>query len=83
MSGARQQRAVELVTVRKEMNAHGAMTVEAVDSNATRHIAEYETSQLQSTLQQLPAGASVPLELRPVGTRGNVWRATGLARSRQ
>ncbi|KTG08867.1 hypothetical protein AUR64_13715 [Haloprofundus marisrubri] len=83
MSGARQQHAAELVTVRKEMNAHGAMTVEAVDSNATRHIAEYETSQLQSTLQQLPAGASVPLELRPVGTRGNVWRATALARPRQ
>ncbi|MFC4357836.1 hypothetical protein ACFO0N_07730 [Halobium salinum] len=64
------------------MNDHGAMTVEATATNDTRHVVEYADGDLKETLAQLPAGASVPLELERVGGRGNCWRVTGLPSNR-
>jgi hypothetical protein len=70
------------VAVVRSMNDHGAMTVEATASNDTRHVVEYESDEIRATLAQLPAGATVPLELERVGGRGNCWRAVGLRRDR-
>ena len=65
----------ELVTVRRSMNNHGTMTVEVEDTNETRHVSEYEHDDLKQTLAALPAGTTVPIKMRPVGVRGNVWKA--------
>lgn len=69
---------VETVRIIREMNDHQTMTVEVVDSNATRYLVEYGSTDLEQTLTALPAGTTVPLELEPVGARSNVWRAVGL-----
>lgn len=61
------------------MNEYGAMVVEVDSTHATRHIVEYSSSDLKSTLRQLPSGSSLPLKLEPVGTRANVWRAIDIS----
>lgn len=66
------------VAVVRPMNDYGAMTVEVIASNDTRHVVEYASDDLRATLAQLPAGATVPVELERVGGRGNCWRVTGL-----
>lgn len=65
------------VTVRKVMNHHDTMTVEVTETNETRHLVEYGSSQLKETLSSLPEGTTLPLTMRPVGTRANVWQVTG------
>jgi hypothetical protein len=69
---------VETVRITREMNDHRTMTVEVVDSNATRYLVEYGSTDLERTLAALPTGATVPLELKPVGVRSNVWQAVGM-----
>lgn len=78
MSHASASLAVQSVRVIRQMNDHGAMTVEVVGTNATRHIVEYASPSLRQTLSALPVGATVPLLLEPLGTRANVWRAVRL-----
>jgi hypothetical protein len=68
------------VTIDREMNEYGALTVHVDEQNATRHIVEYASEELKSTLRELPSGTSVPLVTEPIGTRGNAWRATSLPR---
>jgi hypothetical protein len=60
------------------MNDHGAMCVEVVDGNATRHIVDYQSSDVRRTLAALPEGASLPLRMEPLEDRANVWRAVGI-----
>jgi hypothetical protein len=67
------------VTVEREMNQYGALTVHVDDRNSTRHIVEYASEELKATLRELPSGSSVPLVIEPIGTRGNAWRATSLS----
>lgn len=69
----------DTVIVRRRMNEHGAMTVELVSENATRHIVEYDDPELRRTLASLPRGATVPVRMERVGARSNVWRATAIA----
>ncbi|SEO88628.1 hypothetical protein SAMN04487948_106180 [Halogranum amylolyticum] len=69
---------VETVRITREMNDHRTMTVEVVDTNSTRYLVEYASSDLERTLAALPVGATVPLELEPVGVRANVWRAVDM-----
>lgn len=71
---------VQKVTIDREMNEYGALTVHVDEENATRHIVEYASEELRSTLRELPSGSSVPLVTEPIGTRGNAWRATSLTR---
>jgi hypothetical protein len=70
----------ETVRIVRDMNDHGAMTVEVHDSHATRHVVEYASDELQTTLRQLPSGSSIPLRLEPVGSRANAWRAVDICR---
>jgi len=67
-----------VVTVRKPMNDHGTMTVEVESGNENRHVVEYADDDLKRTLESLPVGTSVPLSMRPVGIRANVWEAVDL-----
>ncbi|SEO66210.1 hypothetical protein SAMN04487948_10443 [Halogranum amylolyticum] len=70
----------QTVTIEREMNQYGALTVYVDEENATRHVVEYASEELESTLRELPSGSSVPLVTEPIGTRGNAWRATSLTR---
>lgn len=63
------------VTIHREMNRYGTLTVQIPEENETRHIVEYESDELEETLRELPRGASIPLVTEPIGTRGNAWRA--------
>ncbi|EJN58960.1 hypothetical protein [Halogranum rubrum] len=69
------------VRITRTMNDHGAMTVEVHDTYATRHVVEYASAELHATLQQLPIGSSIPLELESVGSRANAWRAVRICGS--
>jgi hypothetical protein len=60
------------------MNDHGAVTVELEETNEVRHLVEYATDRVRSVLAELPAGATVPVQMSRVGARSNVWRANGL-----
>lgn len=71
------------VRVTRPMNDHESMTVEVVESNAVRHLVEYDTEELKETLEALPRGATVPLDMARVGARANVWRATSIVDSRR
>ncbi|SFK80872.1 hypothetical protein SAMN04487950_1198 [Halogranum rubrum] len=73
-----QSQNVQTVTIEREMNEYGALTVHVDGQNATRHIVEYASDELKTILRQLPSGSSVPLTIEPIGTRGNAWRATSL-----
>lgn len=70
----------ETTTARIEwpMNDHDAMTVRVEESNEVRHLVEFEDEDVAETLAKLPAGATVPLRMESLETRGNVWRVTGL-----
>jgi hypothetical protein len=82
MSRVRPTRETTTVTILKEMNDHDAMCVEVLEENATRHIVDYDSVELQQTLEALPEGASLPLQLERLEDRGNVWRAVGIRRGR-
>lgn len=71
-------RSAVVVTVTRRMNDHGAMTVEVDETNETRHLVEYGSPDVRATLAALPVGATIPLELRRIGSRSNVWEATSL-----
>lgn len=81
MAHTQSKKNVEMVRIRREMNDHHTMTVEVVGSNATRHVVEYDSTDLEQTLTALPVGATIPLELEPIGARSNVWRAVGMESS--
>lgn len=66
------------VVVRRPMNGHGTMTVEVVETNETRHVVDYATPLIRSTLSALPEGTTIPVELVRVGIRSNVWRVVDL-----
>ncbi|MFC4359529.1 hypothetical protein ACFO0N_16425 [Halobium salinum] len=65
------------VTVVRPMNAHGGMTLEDA-SGAQYHVVEYRTTGLRKTLRSLPVGATLPVDLVAVGSRGNAWRAVAM-----
>jgi hypothetical protein len=75
MTPEREHTRSDLVTITRRMNHHGSMTVEVVERNATRHVVEYSSEELKSTLAALPTGATIPLGMQPLGSRANVWRA--------
>jgi hypothetical protein len=77
MSALRPETEPPTVTVRHAMNDHDAMCVEVQNGNATRHIVDYESSDVRRTLAALPEGASLPLRMEPLEDRANVWRAVG------
>ncbi|ELZ34435.1 hypothetical protein C474_01976 [Halogeometricum pallidum JCM 14848] len=60
------------------MNDHGAMTVRVEASNEVRQIVECESDAVKHTLARLPTGATVPLKMESLGSRGNAWRVTEL-----
>ncbi|QIB74657.1 hypothetical protein GL213_07590 [Halogeometricum borinquense] len=60
------------------MNDHGAMTVRVEASCEVRHLVEFADETVEKTLTELPAGATVPLQMESVGARGNAWRVTEL-----
>ncbi|MDS0299013.1 hypothetical protein NDI76_09670 [Halogeometricum sp. S1BR25-6] len=70
----------ETTTARIEwpMNDHSAMTVRVEASNEVRQLVEYESEAVRRTLSRLPAGATVPLKMESLGSRGNAWRVTEL-----
>lgn len=68
----------ETFTVVGEMNAHGALTLRARETNATYHVVEYAHEGLRERLAGLPTGAPVTMELTRAGARGNGWRAHGV-----
>jgi hypothetical protein len=78
MSSLRPETEPPTVEVRHAMNDHGAMCVEVVDANATRHIVDYQSTDVRRTLAALPEGASLPLRMEPLEDRANVWRAVGI-----
>lgn len=68
------------VEVVRPMNDHGAMTVELVDRNETRHVVECASQSVREALRRLPVGSSIPLELERLGPRANAWRAVDIHR---
>jgi hypothetical protein len=70
------------VTIRHSMNDHGAMCVEVADRNAVRHVVDYAGADVRETLEALPEGATLPLEMEPLEDRANVWRAVAIDRPR-
>lgn len=70
----------ETTTVHIEwpMNDHGAMTVRVEGSNEVRQLVEFADGNVEGTMAKLPAGASLPVRMESLGTRGNAWRVTGL-----
>ncbi|MDS0292579.1 hypothetical protein [Halogeometricum luteum] len=60
------------------MNDHGAMTVRVEASSEVRQLVEYESDAVRRTLARLPTGATVPLKMESLGSRGNAWRVTEL-----
>lgn len=70
----------ETTTARIEwpMNDHGAMTVRVGSSNEVRQLVEFESKAVEETLAKLPTGATVPLKMESLGSRGNAWRVTEL-----
>ncbi|MFB6130474.1 MAG: hypothetical protein ABEJ28_06610 [Salinigranum sp.] len=72
----------EVVTIVRPMNAHGTTTVEVDETNQTRHLVEYAEDELRATLSSLPEGTSLPVAMRRLNCRGNVWEAVSLG-SRQ
>ena len=83
MADRRVTDSAERVEVRRRMNDHETMTVEVAASNEVRHIVAYESPSLRTTLARLPAGSTVPVEMRRAGARANVWRAVALGPSRE
>lgn len=71
---------VETTVARVEwpMNDHGAMTVVVEGPNEVRQLVDFGDDSLEETLSKLPAGATVPLRMESLETRGNAWRATEL-----
>lgn len=70
----------ETTTARIEwpMNDHGAMTVRVEASSEVRQVVEYGSDAVKRTLARLPTGATVPLKMESLGSRGNAWRVTEL-----
>ena len=68
------------ITARIEwpMNDHGAMTVRVEASNEVRQVVECASGAVEHTLARLPTGATVPLKMESLGSRGNAWRVTEL-----
>lgn len=67
-----------MVRIVRRMNAHDAMTVQVEETNENRQIVDYASDELKTTLRALPSGTTVPIEMEPIATRGNAWRAVGL-----
>jgi hypothetical protein len=67
-----------VVRIEWPMNDHGAMTVRVEGSNEVRQLVEFAGESVEETMAKLPAGASVPVRMESLGTRGNVWCVTGL-----
>jgi hypothetical protein len=67
------------VTIEQPMNDHGTVTVVVTETNETRHLVDYSSDRVRSTLESLPSGTTIPVEMSRVGSRSNVWRVTGFA----
>jgi hypothetical protein len=63
------------------MNDHGAMTVRIDETNETRQVVDFETASIRSTLERLPVGTTLPMEMESVGSRGNAWLVNDLVDS--
>ena len=74
MSDSVREAGVELFTVVRPMNHHGAATVRR-DDGATHHVVEYGSADARDRLADASRGASVRLDLRRAGARSNVWEA--------
>lgn len=72
---------VPLVTIRRPVNDHGAMTVEVVETNAHRTVVSFD-GDLRSTLAALPTGTTLPMALERLPERGDCWHVAdvGVAR---
>ncbi|MFD1598989.1 hypothetical protein [Halobellus rarus] len=66
------------IVVRRPMNSHDTVTVEVCETNETRHLTEYASTELRRTLAVLPRGTTISLAMSRVGLRSNVWRVTGV-----
>jgi hypothetical protein len=64
------------------MNDHGTMTIELCDTNETRHICKYATSELRHHLASLSAETEIPVAMSRIGVRSNVWRAEAVVENR-
>jgi hypothetical protein len=60
------------------MNEHDGMTVTVVENDAVRQVVDYGSPAVRDTLEQLPAGTTVQVEMEPIETRGNLWRIVDL-----
>jgi hypothetical protein len=68
------------VTIDRPMNAHGTMTVEVRTSNEVRHLVEFAPG-THDVLANLPAGTTIPVEMRQLPARGSCWRVTAVGSS--
>jgi hypothetical protein len=75
-----QTRATVSVTVDRPMNHHGTMTVTVPETNDVRHLVEF-TPEARSVLTNLPAGTTIPVEMRQLPSRGSCWRVTDVGPS--
>ncbi len=66
------------VTVTRAMNDHDAMTVVVVENDAVRQVVDYESPAIRETLERLPPGTTIRMQMAPIEARGNLWRVTGI-----
>lgn len=74
---------VRAVRIVWPMNDHGAMTVRVESDKEVRQVVECKSDELRKTLERLPAGTTLPLEMESVGGRGNAWRVVDLVDERR
>jgi hypothetical protein len=66
------------VTVTRAMNDHDAMTVVVVENDAVRQVVDYESRAIRETLERLPRGTTIRMQMTPIEARGNLWRVTDI-----
>lgn len=62
-----------------EQNAHGAMTMRNLQTNATYQIVDYASRDLRQQAASLDQGMKTTLRVSRTGERGNLWRVEQLS----
>jgi hypothetical protein len=80
VNSSSQTTATVSITVDRPMNHHGTMTVTVPETNEVRHLVEF-SPEVRSVLADLPAGTTIPVEMRQLPSRGSCWRVTAVGLS--
>lgn len=56
-------------------NLAEALTVEVEETHETRHLVEFESTEVEELLHRLPVGSHISLYMERAWGRGNCWRA--------